>query len=211
MTDLRESDVVPLSDVDDVEREGGGKTVVAARLRLEERYGPTAARRVVSIETRDGAIYRFQRYGSDEFLAFYNRENPDGSEFKRKAPLPGHVEQVRRAIMDGDVLPELAALVAAERAVGTFETDDTTEQATDADVREAVEQAEERPQTEQKRRAEAGLRAGYATDGGTDDCVGHEWALCSDPLGAIECDHCGETFEGPPSVVFGPDRGGDGK
>lgn len=162
MTLLRESEAVPLLGVGRVEREGQGKTVVSASVRLEERQGPTPPRRVVSIETRDGAIYRFQRYGRDEFLAFYNRENPDGSEFKRKAALPTHVQDVREAIMSGDVLPDFAAMLRAEKQVGEREYD-SSDGATDADVRRAIEDVER----EERRREEADLRSGYAIpDGG---------------------------------------------
>jgi len=161
MTLLRESESVAMRGVDDVDREGQGKKVVEASVRLEERQGPTPARRVVSIETRDGAVYRFQRYGRDEYLAFYNRENPDGSEFQRKPSLPAHVEAVRTAIMADDVLPDFEALLRAEEQVGERESD-SSDEATDAEVRRAVERAEQ----ERQRREESDLRAGYlVTDG----------------------------------------------
>jgi len=180
MTLLRESESVPFRSVDDVDLEGQGKKVVDARLRLEERRGPTPARRVVAIETRDGAVYRFQRYARDEYLAFYNRENPDGSEFQRNASLPAHVQAVREAIMADDVLPDFEALMEAERQVGERDYDSSGE-ATDAEVRRAIERAERGTYSREQRRADGGkswvaqerkradearLRSGYATDGG---------------------------------------------
>lgn len=217
---LRESRDVPLAGVDDVEREGSGKKVVDARLRLEERHGPTPARHVVALETRDGAVYRFQRYGTDEYLAFYNRQNPDGSEFRRRAALPEHVQAVRRAIMDREVLPEFEPMMEAMQQVGMGGESDVPTQdeepaldppqgATDAEVREAVQAAEQdddddgwrlprlargypQEKAARKRRAEQ-----VATDGGVPDDCGHPlWTLCSDPPGAIECVECGEVFEG---------------
>lgn len=115
---LRESERVPLQGVEGVEHGNSGKKVADAWLYLEERHGPTPARRVVCLETRDGAVYRFQRYSTDEYLAFYNRENPDGSEFERAAQLPEHVEDVRESIMDREVLPDFEALIRAEAQVG---------------------------------------------------------------------------------------------
>lgn len=192
MNVTRESERVALRGVDDVDREGQGKKVVDAWLHLEARYGPSPARRVVTIETRDGAVYRFQRYGRGEFLAFYNRENPDGTEFKRRASLPAHVQAVREAIVADDVLPDFEALLRAEHQVGEREMDE----ATDEDVRQAV-QAREKALApdggaecegwrlparerradggkswvalEQKRRDEARLRSGYAALGGGDE------------------------------------------
>lgn len=114
---------VAMHGYENVEREGQGKRVVDVVVRLEARYGPTPARRVVSITTGDGAVYRFQRFGPDEPLAFFNREKPDGSEFRRKAALPGHVEDVRDAIVDGEVRPEPVALANAEEVVGERDQD----------------------------------------------------------------------------------------
>ena len=115
---LEHSERIPLRGLDDVERDGKGKKVVAAWLRLEKRYGPTPARRVVSIKTRDGAVYRFQRYDSDERLAFYDRTNADGSRVHHATQLPQHVEAVRNAVMDGDVLPEFESFNRATQQVG---------------------------------------------------------------------------------------------
>jgi hypothetical protein len=156
---LRRSERVPMHGVTAVERDGQGKAVDTAWLHLEERHGPTPPRHVVTIRTMDGAVYRFQRYDRDEFLAFYDRQNPDGSEFQRAANLPEHVEAVRRAIMDGDVLPDFEALLRAEVHVGAHDDGE----ATDADVRLAVNSHE----AERRRTDEATMRAGYAvTDGG---------------------------------------------
>jgi len=165
-----ESDPIPLLGVEEVEREGQGKKVVDAWLVLEGRHGPTPPRRVVTVETRDGALYRFQRYGRDEYLAFYNRENPDGSEFQRRASLPAHVEAVREAIVNSEVLPDFEAALEAEVKVG----ERTSDEATDQQVREAVQAAEMDMATdggtvgafEDQRRREASLRSGYAEPGG---------------------------------------------
>ncbi|AGC65568.1 hypothetical protein K745_gp43 [Haloarcula hispanica virus PH1] len=164
------SDPVPLLGVEEVERESQGKKVVDAWLVLEGRHGPTPARRVVSIETRDGAVYRFQRYATDEYLAFYNRENADGTSFKRAAALPEHVEAVRTAIMDHEVLPDFEKALEAEVQVGERTRDD----ATDEEVREAAEAAEVAMLAdggtlgtfEEDRRREAAMRSGYAEPGG---------------------------------------------
>ncbi|AAY24975.1 ORF 49 [Haloarcula hispanica virus SH1] len=169
MTYRSESDPVPLLGVEEVERDTQGKKVVDAWLVLEGRHGPTPARRVVSIETRDGAVYRFQRYGRDEYLAFYNRENPDGSRFQRAASLPEHVEAVRTAIMNREVLPDFEKALEAEVQVGERTADDVDE-ATDQEVREAVENAEAAlvadggavGRGERLRERVASLRSGYA-------------------------------------------------
>ena len=137
---LRTSDRVPLLGVEEVERDGKGKTVTDAWLVLEERHGPTPARRVVSLQTQDGAIYRFQRYRTDEYLAYYDRQNPDGEQFQRQAPLPAHVEAVRDAIVAREVLPDFDAMTRAEEQVGD---DDPDGEATDEQVRQAVVSAEE--------------------------------------------------------------------
>ena len=116
MEDLTTAGPVAFEDVDEFDV-GHGKDVVDARLFLEERYGPQPYRRVVEIETADGATYRFQRYDVDEHLVQYGRENADGEEFTSKQPLPSEVEAVREAIQERDVLPDFEEFVAAETEV----------------------------------------------------------------------------------------------
>jgi len=102
---LARSPAVDIPGVDAVDVDGSGKRVAHATLRLEERHGPTPPRRLVAIETQDGATYRFQRYTPSEPLVFDSRENPDGTAFTRDARLPAHVAAVRDAIQAGSLQP----------------------------------------------------------------------------------------------------------
>lgn len=152
---MNASDTVPMRGVESVDPPNCGKVVADATVTLESRPGPGPARRVVSLETQDGALYRFQRYERGEPLVFYNREKPDGSEFVTRAPLPAHVEEVRDAIMAGDVRPNYEALMDAERQVGE-RLDDYREPGG------CEKRVEERERSER-----ATLRSGrVATDGG---------------------------------------------
>jgi len=110
---MKFSNPVPIF-VAHVEQEGSGKTVDSASLVLRDTGTPGPRKRVVSIRTEDGATYRFQRYGTDEYLAFYDRTNADGDQFQVNARLPAHVEAVREAIQNGEAEPWPDAL---ERAV----------------------------------------------------------------------------------------------
>jgi len=82
-----------------------GKRVASVTTHYFDTQHPTLEKRVVEVETRDGYVYRFQRFADDEYLAFYNRENDQGEEFQRAASLPENVEAVREAVRYGELAP----------------------------------------------------------------------------------------------------------
>lgn len=179
---MNASDAVPMRGVDAVDQPNRGKVVADATLTLEARRGPTPARRIVALETRDGALYRFQRHSPDEPLTYYNREQPDGSEFATRAPLPAHVEEVRDAIMAGDVRPNYEALMEAERQVGEREEDYRQPGGSQERV------------VERERRERSTLRSGrVATDGG--ESVGHAARISAQLAMADDDDDGGESDE----------------
>ena len=75
----------------------------------------------MTLETDDGYQYRFQRFGADEPLTFYEREKANGEDFQRRAPLPEHVEAVRDAIQAGELTVIERDLLDALVAVGARE------------------------------------------------------------------------------------------
>jgi hypothetical protein len=182
---------IPLTDVDDVEQPNTGKVVAEARLRLEERHGPSPARQVVSIETRDGCVYRFQRYAAGEYLAFFNRTNAEGKNFLRATALPEHVEAVRVAVQDGRVFPALEDLLDVPDALGIgIRAGDSTGQ------QEAVaDGGEETDPFEGVHCPKCGERP-YVMDDGTFTCeCGHDWSLLADGGQVAEDDAESETWE----------------
>jgi len=154
------SERVDLRDLFDVENPATGKDVADAWLHLESREGPSPPRRLLCIKTDDGAIYRFQRYDTDEFFAFYDRRH-EGRRTTKANQLPAHVEAVRRAVMDKDVLPDFEQMVRAEAEVGER---DPADAASDEEVAEAVADVVAsdggRP-VEVDRAEESSLRSGY--------------------------------------------------
>lgn len=84
----------------------GDKTVVRAALKTEGReYGPDKT--VVSVETRDGWRYHFQRFRSDEPLVQRNRHDAAGGlRTKRTGRIPQAVERYIQAVEAGDVSVE---------------------------------------------------------------------------------------------------------
>ncbi|AFD02318.1 putative protein 37 [Haloarcula hispanica icosahedral virus 2] len=157
------SERVDLLGVGEVERPGSGKVVADAWIHLEGRPDPTPARRLLYVETADGAVYRFQSYGPDEYLTFYDRRNEAGDRHTKAGRLPAHVEAVRAAVVNREVLPDYQQLLRAEAEVGEGEQVDG---ATDEEVAEAVADVAlsdgGRP-TERRRRDEANVRSGVST------------------------------------------------
>ena len=118
---LRTSDSLAISGWRGLDVRRGQVRVEMVRLHLEERPGPSPPRRVVSMTTASGKVYRFQRYGTDEPLVFYERVRDDGSKATKAANLPRHVEQVRDLVTDGEAGPTAAQM---DRALAYVERDD---------------------------------------------------------------------------------------
>lgn len=96
---------------DELEQPGNGKQVAEVRVALEDNtFHPTLGKRVVAVETQDGAVYRFQRFSRDEPLVFYNRENPDGEKFERDGRLPENVNEVVAQLEEFENVPDVDEL-----------------------------------------------------------------------------------------------------
>lgn len=124
---MRESEPVPYVGVEAVEERNDGKRVAEATLTIRaDPDGPETApnRHVVAVTTTDGTTYRFQRYGFDEPLSFYEREHADGRLFRKRSPAPANVLAVVEAI-DGDhpIHADEDRLWSAEINLGLRDTD----------------------------------------------------------------------------------------
>jgi len=99
---------------------------------------PDRTKRIVAVETADGWVYRFQRFGTDEPLVAYDRTRPDGETYTGHNRTPQAVLDYVEAVESSEILPEFQPMLDAQRQVsptpGTehdVDVDATTAVATD--------------------------------------------------------------------------------
>lgn len=99
------------------------KRVVAAELTLRAR-DPEPPKRIVTVHTRDGWAYRWQRFGLDEPLVQLDRERADGTrKGKTRANMPDSIEEFVEAVENREIVPEYADELEAERAIHSSSSD----------------------------------------------------------------------------------------
>lgn len=111
---MRASDLLPVEDENGDSYGTGDKRIERASLTIDGRHaGPD--KRIVSIETRDGWTYRFQRFGRDEPLVLLDRTPETGeTRTNRGGQIPRSIERYVAALDAETIKPEMGQVVSED-------------------------------------------------------------------------------------------------